>query len=99
MQRGADLESVDIYNNTALGICLLRKHFNYAILLIQKQANVKLPIYHEFPNRIAKQWKDAEKEAKRQKRQLGRSADVEMESDDSEDKVDTGKDLFKKQAN
>lgn len=92
MQRGANLEAVDIYNNTALGICLLRSHFNYAILLIQKQANVKLPIHHEYPNRIAKMWKDAEKKAKLK----DGDDDVEMASDSGEDKVDTGKDLFKK---
>jgi ankyrin repeat protein len=54
LQRGANIESLDIYNNSALGICLLRKHFNYAILLIQKSANVCLPTYNEFPNRLAK---------------------------------------------
>jgi len=91
LQRGANIEAVDIYNNTALGICLLRNHFNYAILLIQKQANVKLPIHYEYPNRIAKMWKDAEKKAK-----LERSDDVEMASDSGEEKIDTGKDLFKK---
>lgn len=34
LQRGANIESLDIYGNTALGICLLNRHFNYAILLI-----------------------------------------------------------------
>jgi len=36
-------------------------------------------------------WKDAEKKAK-----LERSDDVEMASDSGEEKIDTGKDLFKK---
>jgi hypothetical protein len=87
IQRGAALESKDIYNNTALNISLLRKHFNYAILLIQKNANVCLPIYDEYPNRLAKQWAD-EKKAKE---------NVEMESDEGEDgvKIDTGKNLFR----
>jgi hypothetical protein len=87
IQRGAALESKDIYNNTALNISLLREHFNYAILLIQKSADVSLPIYDEYPNRIAKQWAD-EKKSK---------YNVEMESDEGEDgiKVDTGKNLFK----
>ena len=90
IQRGAALESKDIYGNTAVGISLLRKHFNYAILLIQKNADVCLPIYEEYPNRIAKQWED---EAKAKKR----AENVEMESDDDEEemKVDTGKNLFK----
>lgn len=53
IQNGAALESKDIYNNTALNISLLRRHFNYAILLIQKNADVCLPIYDEYPDLIA----------------------------------------------
>jgi len=90
LQRGANLESKDIYSNTALGISLLRKHFNFAILLIQKNADVKLPVYEEFPKRIAKQWKD----------ELKRKENVEMYSDNDEEsgdekrKNDTGRNLF-----
>jgi len=40
VQRGADLERKDIYGNTSLGIGIMRKHFNYGILLIQKNASV-----------------------------------------------------------
>ena len=65
LQRGANIESKDIYGNNVLGISMLRRHFNYAILLIQKQANVCLPIYEEFPRRIAKMWEDEAKEKKR----------------------------------
>jgi ankyrin repeat protein len=65
LQRGANIESKDIYGNNVLGISMLRRHFNYAILLIQKQANVCLPIYEEFPKRIAKMWEDEAKEKKR----------------------------------
>lgn len=36
LQRGSNIEAKDIYGNTALGICLLKKHFNYGIILIQK---------------------------------------------------------------
>ena len=89
LSRGANLESKDIYQNTALGISLLRKHFNYAILLIQKSANVCLPVYDEFPKRIAKQWRDAEKALRTS------SENVEMECDDDKP-TDTGRDLFKK---
>ena len=32
--------------------------------LIQKNADVKAPVYEEYPNRIAKMWKDEEKKAK-----------------------------------
>lgn len=34
LQRGSNLEAKDIYGNTALGISLLYKHFNYGIILI-----------------------------------------------------------------
>jgi ankyrin repeat protein len=57
LQRGAKLEGKDIYGNTALGIALMNKHFNYGIILIQKGADVKVPIYKEFPKRIQKQWR------------------------------------------
>lgn len=35
----------------------MNRHFNYGIILIQKGADVKIPIYKEFPKRIAKQWR------------------------------------------
>jgi len=66
LNRGANLESKDIYGNTALGIGLLRRHFNYGIILIQRKADVKVPVFDEFPNRIAKQWQDDEKAKKLQ---------------------------------
>ena len=65
LQRGAQLESKDIYGNTPLGVALMHNHFNYGIILIQKSANVTVPVYDEFPNRIKKMWADQEKEAKR----------------------------------
>lgn len=34
LNRGSNLEAKDIYGNTALGISLLRQHFNYGIILI-----------------------------------------------------------------
>lgn len=72
---------------------MLRKHFNYAILLIQKYSNVCKNIFDEFPNRIAKKWED---ELKAAKKLLNQSENVDMISDDSEnEKLDTGKDLFK----
>ena len=56
-------------------------HFNYGIILIQKSADVKVPIYNEFPNRIAKMWRDEEKEARRKQ-----GEDVEMEGSDDDKK-------------
>ena len=72
LNRGANLESTDIYGNTALGISLLRKHFNYGIILIQKKADVKVSIWDEFPKRIAKEWTDQAK-AERQKNRLNQA--------------------------
>lgn len=81
LQRGAKLESKDIYGNTALGVALRKSHFNYGIILIQKNADVKIPVYNEFPNRIVKMWKDEEKEARRKA-----GEDVDMEGSDDEKK-------------
>ena len=58
LNRGANLEAKDIYGNTPLGISLLRKHFVYGILLIQKKADVRIPVFGEFPKRVEKQWFD-----------------------------------------
>lgn len=38
--RGASTEKKDIYGNTCLGVGLMNKHYNYGIILIQKQASV-----------------------------------------------------------
>ena len=88
LQRGAKIEGLDIYGNTALGIALMNKHINYGIILIQKGANVKVPIYNEFPKRIAKQWR-LEKKLKEiqdlnanQLTAIQANADVEMKADD-----------------
>ena len=55
LQRGADIAKKDIYGNSPLGIALANGHFNFGIILIQKNADVKVPVYKEFPNRLAKQ--------------------------------------------
>ena len=47
LERDANLESTDINGNTALGIALYYKHYNYAIMLIQKKADVKVSVYDE----------------------------------------------------
>jgi len=43
------MEKEDIYGNTPLGTSILNSHFNYAIILIQKGANVKALAYKEIP--------------------------------------------------
>ena len=55
------MEAKDIYGNTALGISMLKKHFTYCILLIQKKADVKSLVWDEFPGRINKLWQDQQK--------------------------------------
>lgn len=89
MQRGAKLESKDIYGNTPLGVALSNAHFNYGIILIQKLADVKVPVYREFPKRIAKMWKDEEEKAKKEAQAqavANGNGDVDMEEDDEADK-------------
>ena len=34
LKRGANLEAVDIYGNTPLGVALLAKHHNFGIIMI-----------------------------------------------------------------
>lgn len=95
LQRGAQLEGKDIYGNTALGIALMNRHFNYGIILIQKGADVKIPIYKEFPKRVARDWRLEEKLQKMQSENEGQlkalaQEDAEMVKD--EDK--SHRDLF-----
>jgi len=44
LQRGADIERADVDGNTPLGLCVLALHPGLAIILIQKKANVKVPV-------------------------------------------------------
>jgi len=60
--RGANLESKDIYGNTSLGVGLMYQHYNYGIILIQKEAKVHPLTYFENPEEIKKRW-DAEEKA------------------------------------
>ena len=87
LQRGADLSRKDIYGNTPLGIALDRSHFNYGIILIQKNADVKVPVFKEFPNRLAKQWKEEEE---KKKKELMKN-DIEMEDEESENEGEISK--------
>jgi ankyrin repeat protein len=68
-KRGANLEALDIYENTPLAVAMLSNHHHYAILLIQTKANVKRLVHKEDHERIAKMWKEAE---------LKERGDVEM---------------------
>ena len=51
-QRGAALESKDIYGNTPLGVGLMYSHYNYGIILIQKGASVHPLAHKEDPERL-----------------------------------------------
>jgi ankyrin repeat protein len=64
VQRGASLESKDIYGNTPLGVGLKYQHYNYGIILIQKGASVHPLTFFEDPDKIKKQW-EAEAKAKK----------------------------------
>ena len=46
-KRGANLESKDSYGNTPLGIGLLNDHYNFGIIMIQKNADVKALVTKE----------------------------------------------------
>lgn len=59
--RGASIESKDIYGNTPVGVSLMNGHFNYAIILIQKEASVLTLVHKEHPEKIKKMWEDEEK--------------------------------------
>ena len=48
LNRGADLEATDIYSNTPLGIAFLYRHPDYAITLIERNANVSQPVYPQI---------------------------------------------------
>jgi len=62
-KRGVNKESIDIYGNTPLGASLLAHHHNAAIIMIQKEANVKALVYKEDPAKIAAKWAKEDKEA------------------------------------
>ena len=72
----------DIYGNTPLGVALQKNHFNYGIILIQKNADVTVDVHYEYPKRLAKMWKDEEKKQKAAALTLARGADVSMDQDD-----------------
>lgn len=55
------MESKDIYGNTSLGVGLMRKHYNYGIILIQKKASVLPLTFKEEPERIQKMWDEEAK--------------------------------------
>lgn len=52
--------------------------------MIQKNADVTVPVYEEFPNRIAKMWKAEEKKAK-QEAKAAAAGDVHMDDDGNND--------------
>jgi ankyrin repeat protein len=57
-KRGADLEALDIYGNSPLGVALLSGHHSYGILLIQRQADVRKLVFPVDPEKINKMWKE-----------------------------------------
>jgi ankyrin repeat protein len=54
INRGADPEKIDIYGNTCLGVGLLYNHYNYGIILIEKNLDVKKLVFREDAEKIRK---------------------------------------------
>jgi hypothetical protein len=56
-----------------------------------------LPIFEEFPNRIAQKWKDEAKQLRKQQENVEMECDSDdsKELDDNGKRLDTGRDLFK----
>lgn len=75
IQKGSKTETIDIYGNTPLGVCLLNHHYNYGILLIQSNANVSALVYRENPEELAKKWKKEEELLLKQKQQQNGNAE------------------------
>ena len=46
---------------------------------------MKAPVYEEYPNRIAKMWKDEEKKAKLEAQAAAANGDVDMDDDGNND--------------
>jgi ankyrin repeat protein len=48
-KRGANLEAIDIYGNSPLGVAMISNHHHFAILLIQTKADVSKLVHMEDP--------------------------------------------------
>ena len=79
IQRGAQLESKDIYGNTPLVVALQNNHFNFGIILIQKSADVTALAHKEYPNRLKKMWKDLEAASEKGDEEMSNENDGEYE--------------------
>lgn len=55
---------MDIYGNTPLGVGLTNKHYNYGIILIQKQASVNAQVYREDWKKLQEAWEEEEAKKK-----------------------------------
>ena len=88
INRGASYEKKDIYGNTPLGVGLLNGHYNYGIILIEKNLDVKVPVFSENPEKIAKQWAEEAQLYKKSKKKGGANNgdDVNMSDDEKEEK-------------
>ena len=85
-KRGANLEALDIYGNSPLGVALLSGHHSYGILLIQRQADVRKLVYPVDPEKIKKMWKEQEKK--------NGGADEAMDGSEDEDSGQKHRELF-----
>lgn len=86
-KRGADLESVDIYGNTPLGVGIISKHFNYGIILIQKNADVTKLVHHVDPKKAEQIFKQEEAKKDHEMGENGEQTVSEGESESDDDNL------------
>ena len=81
---------VDVYGNNAIGIGLLNRHYNYVILLLQKESNMKdyQLVHKEDPQQF-------ENDKKKLNGQIG-NEDVDMEEQNNEDGDKKHRKMFEK---
>ena len=86
---GALTEAKDIYNNTPLGVALLNNHYNYGILMIQKNCKVTDPVFRENPVALELKWKQeaklrkkSEKKKKLANGNMGHDAEMDEEEEE-----------------
>ena len=89
-KRGVNKEAIDIYGNTPLGVALSCSHHNAAIIMIQKQANVRAPVHQEDPARITREWKRQKGEPIEDEKMAG----AESEDENPKEQKTKGRDLF-----
>ena len=76
------MERKDIYGNTSLGVGLMKRHYNYGIILIQKQASIHPLTHREDFERIKKLQEEEEKKQKELYRTKSKGSKNRLEDDE-----------------